>query len=196
MNDGQWRARAVAAETACAEGVEALAKCVAFQHPDQSEGFEAATGASVALAAMRAAAAQKGEARAKGSRRMRRSDALVLAQLAAGLLASGHPGSASAIARIAKRMAKLTGAPLALKVAEAVPESTEEAMLPAGPEREQIALYFEHLARSPIGCIDLRGESMPYVWGCVASWVRNRLDVKWAEEMRASGAMTASAGNG
>jgi hypothetical protein len=132
MQDGQWRARAAAAETACARGIDAFTKLLTMIESGQelTDLTPLMDDASAALAAMRAAAAAKGEARAKDSRRMRRSDALVLAQLAAGLLASGHRGSASTIARIAHRMAKLTGAATALAIADAIPQSSEEPTLP------------------------------------------------------------------
>ena len=195
MNEQRWRARAVAAETACAAGLDELQKLIArFEHGEDDKCYDMEP-ARNALAAMRAAASSKGEARANGTRRMRRSDALVLAQLAAGLHGAGHRGSAHAVAGIARRMAKLTGAANALAIAESVPASTEEPTLPRPPDRAQIADYFAHLGRNPIGMLDLTGTPASQIFDWCASWVRNRLDEKWAAEMRASGALASATGS-
>jgi hypothetical protein len=53
----------------------------------------------------------------------------------------------------------------------------------ATQEREAIAAYFAHLSTVQIGVIDLTGMSASEFYSLVASWIRNRVDVKWSEEM-------------
>lgn len=55
-----------------------------------------------------------------------------------------------------------------------------------GTEREGIARYFDHLAIVRIGVVDLGGMPAREMYSCVASWVRNRLDEKWAEKVRSN----------
>ena len=50
-------------------------------------------------------------------------------------------------------------------------------------ERESIAAYFDHLSRVEVGVIDLTGMPARELYEMVASWVRNRVDEKWAEEV-------------
>jgi hypothetical protein len=53
--------------------------------------------------------------------------------------------------------------------------------------RESIARYLEHCSRTDIGAISLDGLfDTKQMMGVCASWVRNRLDVKWAAEMAAN----------
>jgi hypothetical protein len=51
-------------------------------------------------------------------------------------------------------------------------------------ERESVARYFEALARVEIGMIDF-GLPARELYAMVASWVRNRLDERWAAEVSA-----------
>ncbi len=50
--------------------------------------------------------------------------------------------------------------------------------------RESLARYFEHLSRCEFGLI--KGFTDREIYDYVASWVRNRLDVKWAAEIAAN----------
>lgn len=52
----------------------------------------------------------------------------------------------------------------------------------AGETREQIAAYLEHVSNVQVGNILAEPSRQIVEW--VASWVRNRLDEKWAKENR------------
>lgn len=52
-------------------------------------------------------------------------------------------------------------------------------------ERESIARYFEHLAHQDIGTL-IDAFTPREALAFAASWVRNELDVKWADEVRAT----------
>ena len=55
--------------------------------------------------------------------------------------------------------------------------------------RNRIAMYFDHLARRPIGYISLEGASEQQMYSWVASWIRNGVDATWYEETKANGAI-------
>ena len=121
MNEAiDWRARAVAAEAGCFRGVAALQELLAALAT--GEAVPAATAkATEVLAVLRAVVAARGELGRPGGRRVHRSDAVLLARMAGGIFALGHQEEGRALAAVARRLAKYTGSPEALRLSEEVP---------------------------------------------------------------------------
>lgn len=121
-----WRARAVAAEAGCFRGVTALQKLLSALAT--GEGVPVATTEALdVLAAMRAVVVARGELGRPGGRRVHRSDAVLLARMAAGIFALGHQEEGRALAAVARRLAKYTGSPEALRLLEEVPRAAAAA---------------------------------------------------------------------